>query len=70
MRPSELDHLPYQVRMELPISIIEQERPVGWAIDNCASFNYSTFKTQGNRLCYIFYFEDQQDAVIFALRWT
>jgi hypothetical protein len=71
MHPSKLIMHPYLIKMELPISIIEQERPVGWAKDHCVQdFTYNTFKTQGNRLCYLFYFADQQDAALFALRWA
>jgi hypothetical protein len=42
-----------------------------WAADNCASYLsctiFGTFKIDGAYVAY--YFEDEQDAVVFKLKW-
>lgn len=49
---------------------IEGQEPLNWAIDNCSGFVDVRATRINHNLYYHYYFSDERDLTLFALRWS
>ncbi len=44
--------------------------PLEWALANCASYITNSGFMDKDQINYVYYFSEEKDAAIFALRWS